>query len=218
MARAPRHKQKWAMSVLFLCTLCSACVHKIRFQTNPSGADVWLVNTITPGRISLGKTPIKDKIIPNSSMALFEVEKSGFLSKQIAVALIPGGKYNIVTTLLPLTPEYLSERSRAEFADVLNRNLNEMKNLQSAITARIPEILELKDLIIAGQKQAVLKLEALMKDAWSGISSFHILMGDFYANDGKINEARNRYKEALKLDPKNPEIQKRIQSLQGDAK
>jgi len=218
MARATWQNLNWALSVLFLCTLCSACVHKISFQTTPSGADVWLVNTTTPGRISLGKTPLKEKIIPSSPMALFEVEKSGFLSKQIAVVLIPGGKYNIVTTLLPLTPEYLSERSRAQFADVLTRNLNEMKNLQSAITARIPEILELKDLVTTGQKPAVLKQEALMKDAWSGISSFHILMGDFYVNDGNINEARNRYKEALKLDPKNPEIQKRIQALQGEAK
>jgi hypothetical protein len=168
--------------------------------------------------VALGKTPIVGSPIPYSQTLLFEIEKSGFLSKQVAIATLPGGNYNIVTNLLPITPEYLSEKSRQQFAGALKRNLEEMKKLQSAVSARIPEILELKDLVASGNKNAVLKQEALMKDAWGGISSFHILMGDFFAAEGNTTEARVRYSVALKLDPKNPEIQKRLQSLPGGTK
>lgn len=196
----------------------NACAHKINFRSNPSGADVWLLNTNGPGRVSLGQTPITNKTIPYSPMAIFEIEKSGFLGKQVAVAALPGGNYNIITNLLPITPEYLSEKSRQKFADSLKHNLDEMKKLQAAVAARIPEILELKDLVASGQKSAVLKQEALMKDSWSGISAFHMLMGDFFATEGNTKEARTRYNSALALDPKNPEIQKRIQALSGGGK
>lgn len=198
--------------------LAGACAHKLSFQSNPSGADVWLVDADGPGRVTLGKTPIVGKTIPYSQMVLIEVEKDGFLSKQVAIAALPGGNYNIVTNLLPITPAYLSEKSRQEFAAALTRNLEEMKKLQSAVSARIPEILALKDLVASGDKTAVLKQEALMKDAWGGISSFHILMGDFFSAEGNTTKARLRYKLALKLDPKNPDIQRRLQSLPGGTK
>lgn len=93
-----------------------------------------------------------------------------------------------------------------------------MKKLQSAITARIPEILELKDLVSAQKNAEVLKQEALMKDAWSGIAIFHQLLGDFYAAEGNVVEARNRYNQALKIDPKNVEVQKRLQTLPSGGK
>lgn len=198
--------------------MVGACAHKFNFQSNPSGASVWLINTNGPGRVALGQTPIVGKSVPYSQMLLVEIEKSGFLSKQVAIATLPGGTYNIVTNLLPITPEYLSQKSREKFAGALKENLEEMRKLQAAVSARIPEILELKDLVASGNKAAVLKQEALMKDAWSGISSFHILMGDFFAAEGNITEARVRYNFALKLDPKNVEIQKRLQSLSGGPK
>ena len=191
----------------------SGCVHKITVNSNPTEADVWLINTQGPGRTALGKTPLKERVIPDTETAVIEIEKVGFLPKQVVIGLLPGAKYSIVTNLQRISPEYLAERSRKDLAQRLDQNLEELKKLQSAIAARIPEILELKELVSAQKSAEVFKQEALMKDAWSGIAIFHQLLGDFYAAQGNVVEARKRYDQALKIDPKNVDVQKRIQTL-----
>lgn len=65
-----------------------------------------------------------------------------------------------------------------------------MKKLKSSINARIPEILELKDVIIAGKEEEVLKLETVMKESWSGIAGFNLLMRDFYVSEGNAKEPK----------------------------
>jgi tetratricopeptide (TPR) repeat protein len=199
--------------MISLSAQLSACTHQISIQSVPTEADVWLLNSSGPGRSLLGKTPMSGKRLPPSGTAVLEIEKQGFLAKQIAMVLIPGGNVSIATRLQPITADYLTEKSRRDFAEKLNTNLEEMRKLQAVIAARIPEILELQSLIIERKSDEVLQQSKKMKDAWSGISSFHMLMGDFYLAEGNPKQALLFFQNALKIDPLNLELQKRIQSL-----
>ncbi len=199
--------------VTFIAIFFQGCMHQVTIQSEPSGADIWLLNPRTPGRTSLGKTPLINRSLQYAGTAVVELEKQGFLTKQIAFILIPGANIAVATRLQPITADYLAEKSRRDFAESLNKNLDEMRKLQSVIGARIPEILELQTLIIEQKKEEVILQEKRMKDAWAGISSFHLLMGDFFLSEGNTNEARIRFQRAIAIDPQNPELQKRIQSL-----
>ncbi|NBO39287.1 hypothetical protein EBU99_11975 [bacterium] len=201
--------------ITFLCTTLVGCMHQISVQSEPSGADVWLLNARGPQRILLGKTPLSGKSLSPTGAAVLEVEKQGFLAKQIAMVLLPGANLSIATRLQPVTADYLSEKSRRDFTETLSKISTEMSKLQTVIGTRIPEILGLQALIIERKKEEVLQQEKKMKDAWTAVSSFHMLMGDFFVSEGNTSEARIRFQRALKIDPQNAELKKKIQSLSG---
>tara|TARA_B100000886_G_scaffold337711_2_gene298996 strand:+ start:257 stop:805 length:549 start_codon:yes stop_codon:yes gene_type:complete len=159
----------------------------LTLKSNPSSADVYVINTSTNKRFKIGRTPFEismQEIVSNyseSKVFMVEIEKRGYEQYRLMVGEVGSNEVDLQVNLNPL--KTIIEQKAAD------ELIAELFDIQRQIRTK-------------DYSNAILRLVELEK-AYPNYSIISELIGSAYYLDQKFKEALSYYRKAFSVNPEN---------------
>lgn len=188
------------LCILLSAVLPMACAHRYRIESEPSGAQVYVIDERGQDGELLGETPLELTAAQLESRGVLGLSKQGFVSQHVAVPVAAGFSVELFVPLERLSDQWVKGLLQGPVhAGVLNESLREIFILQGhVLRKRLPEAETLIE---------------QMRGRYDHVSLFHSLIGNFNYIRENFSEAELSYTKALELDPKNDEARKMLSLL-----
>jgi hypothetical protein len=177
-----------------LLLLVVGCGHTIALNSIPAAASVYFLDA-AGNRVSLaGQTPLSLKE-PSGGGPRYslEIEKSGFVPRILVVEQPhPFGSDTQISV-------HLTEQNKDWFTTAMTGAF------ASETSALIDQFVELRTRIAERSAGRVKKLEAQMKEKFSGFSVFNAILGEFYFKSRNFPVATEYLQKAIELNPQDVE-------------
>lgn len=187
-------KLYWFVSIAIIQGLLFAC-GTVAIRSNPSEAEVSLIQ---PGRADpkpLGKTPFEGKLgdlgsAANSGPIIIQIKKPGFITQNLYVPNASGSRIEFDTNLKPINP--------GSFAD-----MNKIVKL----------VLQAEREIMTKQVDEALKTAAAIKAMNDNIAVAWEIEGAANFVKGDLAKAKLAWQRSLEIDPENPETVRMLSTI-----
>ncbi len=172
-------------SLLCLIVSCATSAGMVVVKSEPSGAQVFVVDPKSGQSALIGETPLgfkrAERITPGSDVIQLRIEKDGFQSKVPAVAAFGGGTTYLQVQLSPAVVAKGEIRDSFEKARAHVSNMNRL-----VVTTRYSEALS--------EAERIIELDPKNAEAHAAKGSILYLMKD-------VDNARVSWSKALELNP-----------------
>jgi hypothetical protein len=182
-------------TALFLSLLTVQSCGTVAIRSNPSDAEILLMQ---PGRSDpkpMGKTPYEGKLsdlgsAANSGPIVIQIRKPGYVTQNLYVPNASGSRIEFDTNLKPVNP--------GSYAD-----MNKIVKL----------ILQAERQIMQKQVDEALKSAADIKTMNDNVAVAWEIEGAAYFVKGDLQKAKLSWLRSLEIDPENPETAKMISTI-----
>lgn len=185
----------WRILIAGILTQMLFACGTVAIRSNPSEAEVSLMQ---PGRSDprpLGKTPYEGKLgdlgsAANSGPIVIQIKKPGFITQNLYVPNASGSRIEFDTNLKPINP--------GSFAD-----MNKIVKL----------VLQAEREIMTKQVDEALKTAAAIKAMNDNIAAAWEIEGAANFVKGDLTKAKLAWQRSLEIDPENPETVKMLSTI-----
>ena len=166
----------------------SICFSKtLSMKSNPSEADVFVVNTTTNKRVKIGKTPFEmemQEIVINfagSEVFLLEVEKNGYENYRVMIGQVGSNQVDLTVNMNPV------------------KTIIEQKDTDDLIA----QLFDIQRQIRTKDYSSAINRLVDLEKKYPNYSIIAELIGSAYYLDQKFKEALGYYRKAFSVNPEN---------------
>lgn len=166
----------------------SICFSKtLSMRSNPTEADVFVVNTTTNKRVKIGKTPFDmemQEIVINfagSEVFLLEVEKSGYENYRVMIGQVGSNQVDLTVNMNPV------------------KTIIEQKDTDDLIA----QLFDIQRQIRTKDYSSAINRLVDLEKKYPNYSIIAELIGSAYYLDQKFKEALGYYRKAFSVNPEN---------------
>ena len=159
----------------------------LSMKSNPSEADVFVVNTTTNKRVKIGKTPFEmemQEIVVNfagSEVFLLEVEKSGYENYRVMIGQVGSNQVDLTVNMNPV------------------KTIIEQKDTDDLIA----QLFDIQRQIRTKDYSSAINRLVDLEKKYPNYSIIAELIGSAYYLDQKFKEALGYYRKAFSVNPEN---------------
>ena len=178
-------KNLFFIMTFLIPTICFS--KTLSMKSNPSEADVFVVNTTTNKRVKIGKTPFEmemQEIVINfagSEVFLLEVEKSGYESYRVMIGQVGSNQVDLTVNMNPV------------------KTIIEQKDTDDLIA----QLFDIQRQIRTKDYSSAINRLVDLEKKYPNYSIIAELIGSAYYLDQKFKEALGYYRKAFSVNPEN---------------
>lgn len=182
------------------CLGATSCAHTVTLRTKPAKAAVYQLDAQGKRGPKLGDTPLVLDALPAGDVVHMQVELAGYLPRDVIVAPSGGRAIEVELTL----PEIDASTSKTLLIGAGS----------GAVNATVSDLLELQtEMLYPNNDKRVEELIRQRAAKYADLSVYHTLVGAWYFNKRDARRARESFRRALELDPKNEEASRMLGTL-----
>jgi len=177
-----------------------SCAHSITVRSRPAKAAVYSIDKQGKRGPKLGETPLVVDSTAAGEPVQLEVEMPGYLPRNLLIA--PSGARNAEFDVTLLEVDESTSKSLLRGAG------------SGAINAAVSDLLELQtEMLYTDNDKRIEELLRVASQKYADLSVFHTLYGAYSLNRKDLKRARESFRRALELDPKNEEASRMLGQL-----